>query len=61
MATGLGASMWFFVCLIAMSNEWELTETVDVPREEGRSRADGLEAPVGSLIVLRQGRTREDA
>jgi hypothetical protein len=60
MATGLGASMWFFVCRIAMSNEWELTEAVDVPREEGRPRVDGLEAPVGSLIVLRQGRTRED-
>ncbi|KAL6164421.1 hypothetical protein ACJQWK_09157 [Exserohilum turcicum] len=63
MATGLGASMWFFVRLRcglrtrARGRERELlTRLVDVPREAGRPRAAGLEAPVGPLSNARRGR-----
>lgn len=52
MATGLGASMWFFVGgkLPTWMGE-VLTRAVDVPREEGRPRASGLEAPMGTLNI----------
>lgn len=49
MATGLGASMWFFVCPDTVVWKHRLTEAVDVPREERRSGIDGLETPVGPL------------
>jgi len=58
MATGLGASMWFFVRQKAITREWRLTEAVDVPREEGRPGTIGLEASVGSLNE-EDGRVRE--
>lgn len=55
MATGLGASMWFFVrmpllCAVPLLT---LPCPADVPREEGRPRSDGLEAPVGPLRKAR--------
>lgn len=49
-ATGLGASMWFFVWILSLDALPTLTGvTVDVPREEGRRCSDGLEAPLGPL------------
>lgn len=51
MSTALGASMWFFVRAAAFSfqDTCLLTRAVDVPGEEGRPSASGLEAPVGPL------------
>lgn len=49
-ATGLGASMWFFVRNIRPVALPPLTGvSVDVPREEGWRCPDGLEAPLGPL------------
>jgi hypothetical protein len=49
MATGLGASMWFFVRWKFALGGRALTEAVDVPREEGRPGPARLEAPLGPL------------
>ena len=49
-ATGLGASMWFFVSVLdslVLLLCWADVDTADVPGEERRSGAAWMEAPLG--------------
>jgi len=58
-ATALGAGMWFWVSRHGGSqrktSKGLTSGTVDVQSKEGRSRPDGLEAPLGSLDSPRRG------
>jgi hypothetical protein len=53
-ATGLSASMWFFVRVQVFGRFAKLTIAADVPGEERRPRAPGLEASVGPLKPWRE-------